>query len=97
MHYFDEIPDPKVWSNIEKSLEKKESKKVIPIWWKLGGVAAVLAILFYLVNPFENISNNAIEVTNTEKQSKESIENGVNGIKTTKEEGYSNSEQCFRT
>ena len=89
---FDEIPDPKVWSNIEKSLEKKESKKVIPIWWKLGGVAAVLAILFYLVNPFENISNNAIEVTNTEKQSKESIENGVNGIKTTKEEGYSNSE-----
>lgn len=89
---FDEIPDPKVWSNIEKSLEKKESKKVFPIWWKLGGLAAGLAVLFYVVNPLEKISNAPIEVTNTEVHSKDSIESGFKTIKMPKEEGYSNSE-----
>ena len=39
---FDEVPDEKVWKAIEASLEKKKSRKVIPIWWKLGGIAAVL-------------------------------------------------------
>tara|TARA_R110002012_G_scaffold263456_2_gene446538 strand:- start:203891 stop:205423 length:1533 start_codon:yes stop_codon:yes gene_type:complete len=50
---FDEVPDEKVWKAIEASLEKKKSRKVIPIWWKLGGIAAVLSILVVAINPFE--------------------------------------------
>ncbi|MEL6916106.1 MAG: hypothetical protein AAFO99_00110 [Bacteroidota bacterium] len=50
---FDEVPDEKVWKAIETSLDqRKKSRKVIPIWWKLGGVAALLTIVFYVINPF---------------------------------------------
>ncbi|MGB5820115.1 MAG: outer membrane beta-barrel protein [Saonia sp.] len=50
---FDEIPDEKVWKAIETSLDqRKKSRKLIPLWWKLGGVAALLAIVLYVINPF---------------------------------------------
>lgn len=49
---FKEAPDDNVWNEIEASLDKKRKKRIIPIWWKLGGVAALVAVLFYVVNPF---------------------------------------------
>jgi hypothetical protein len=65
---FDEIPDEKVWKAIEASLNKKNSRKAIPLWWKLGGIAAVLAILFFAINPFENTTpQSEIQVTETKK------------------------------
>ncbi len=52
---FGEVPDEKVWESIKSSLDqKKNSRRILPLWWKLGGVAAALAILFYIINPFEN-------------------------------------------
>lgn len=63
---FDGVPDEKVWKAIEASLEKKKSRKVIPIWWKLGGVAAVLTILFFAINPFQK--SDEIEVSDIKKQ-----------------------------
>ena len=64
---FHELPDEKVWERLEASLDekKKKDRKVIPIWWKLGGVAAVLALFFYAINPFGS-NTNVIEVTDTE-------------------------------
>ncbi|UII81496.1 hypothetical protein [Flagellimonas sp. CMM7] len=64
---FHEIPEEKVWSSIEDSLDKKKQKKrVIPIWWSLGGVAALLAILFYVINPFDKATNDGeIIITET--------------------------------
>lgn len=48
-----EIPDEKVWHSIEASLEKKKpSRHILPIWWKAAGIAAVLAILFFAIDPF---------------------------------------------
>lgn len=42
-------PSPDVWNNIQAKMKKKEEdRKVIPIWWKLGGVAAALALLLAL-------------------------------------------------
>lgn len=50
---FQEVPDEKVWSSIEASLDKKKQKKrAIPIWWSLGGVAAALVLLLMVINPF---------------------------------------------
>ena len=65
---FQEVPDDKVWDSIEASLDKKKQKKrLVPLWWRLGGVAAVLAVLFYINNPFENAQQqNEIIVTDTE-------------------------------
>jgi len=66
LHDFREIPDEKVWVSISDSLDKKKSRKVIPIWWKLGGVAALLAVLFVSVNPFGEDSNIPPIISDTE-------------------------------
>ncbi len=51
---FLDMPDDSVWQSIETSLDqKKKSRKVIPIWWKLGGAAAVLTLAIFLMNPWE--------------------------------------------
>ncbi len=63
---FREIPDEKVWESIAASLDRKKKKRVVPIWWKLGGVAALLAMLFYVVNPFEDNSIPVNETTDIE-------------------------------
>jgi len=75
-------PTEQVWNSIEYSLDKKKkNRKVIPIWWKLGGIAAVLAIGLLLINPFEEdletnqtISNIENIENNQEKQLNESFE-----------------------
>ncbi|WP_422858284.1 hypothetical protein ACOKFD_12825 [Flagellimonas sp. S174] len=84
---FHESPDDNVWKAIEATLDKKKNKKrVIPIWWKLGGVAALFAILFFAINPLdssdESENNNQIQVVGTENKkevvpnaNKDSIEN----------------------
>ncbi len=52
---FSDTPDEKVWQSIEASLDrKKKSRKIIPLWWTLGGIAAVLVFALYLINPFED-------------------------------------------
>ena len=52
---FSDVPTEKVWQAIEVSLnKKKKSRKVIPFWWKLGGIAAVLALGIFLINPFKD-------------------------------------------
>ena len=71
---YSEVPDPMVWQNIEATLDnRKEKKRVIPIWWRLGGVAALLAIMFYVFNPFGNPTpNNTSQevITNTDNNEK---------------------------
>ena len=79
-------PPPHVWDNIQAELQKKEKdRKVIPLWWKLGGVAALLALLFTIGNSVFNSeeTNNEIvteettvpEHSNPEKNTSETIFN----------------------
>ncbi|MEM8764298.1 MAG: hypothetical protein AAGD88_10830 [Bacteroidota bacterium] len=71
---YSEVPDAMVWQNIEATLDnRKEKKRVIPIWWRLGGVAALLAIMFYVFNPFGNPTPNNTNqevITNTDNNEK---------------------------
>ncbi|MEN8790546.1 MAG: outer membrane beta-barrel protein [Flavobacteriaceae bacterium] len=63
-----EIPDEKVWQSIEQSLDqRKKSRRIIPIWWKLGGAAAVLAITLMVWNPFS--SKAPVDATITDVES----------------------------
>lgn len=56
---FQSLPDEKVWQAIEASLDKKEkSRRVIPIWWKIGGAAAVLALLWLGITTFTQTESN---------------------------------------
>ncbi|MGB5429684.1 hypothetical protein [Eudoraea sp.] len=64
---FNEVPDEKVWKAISNSLDKKKkSRPIIPIWWKLGGVAAILAILLYVFIPFKSDQNTDQIITDVE-------------------------------
>ena len=56
---FEVSPSPEVWGSIQASLEKrKKDRNLIPLWWKLGGVAALLALFFTVGNSvFNNTSN----------------------------------------
>ena len=70
---FGEVPDEKVWEAIDTSLDqkKKSRKRVIPIWWRLGGVAALLAILLYVINPFNAVEESNTPITNIEQADSE--------------------------
>ncbi len=64
---FQEVPDNSVWERIATSLDKKRKKRVLPIWWQLGGAAALLAILLYLVDPFAIETETTLPVVGTEQ------------------------------
>ena len=51
---FKKTPDQKVWSSIEASLDKKKKKRILPLWWQLGGIAATLVLGLLVFNPFQN-------------------------------------------
>ena len=49
---FKQTPDNKVWRAIDASLDKRKKKRVIPIWWSLGGIAAAIMVGLLIFNPF---------------------------------------------
>ncbi len=62
-HFFQEqfshhemVPPEEIWSAIELELKKKkEKKRVVPFWWKLSGIAALLVIGYGLYNSFSDV------------------------------------------
>ncbi|MDE3742261.1 outer membrane beta-barrel protein [Maribacter polysaccharolyticus] len=88
---FSDVPTEKVWKAIETSLNMKEKKRrIIPIWWKLGGIAAVLAIGLYLVKPYSTpVVGPQPTVTDVENSKEEplrqNIENDPSPIQNTPE------------
>ncbi|QRM88769.1 hypothetical protein FG167_05815 [Lacinutrix sp. WUR7] len=67
-------PDAKVWENIQSQLEqpKEDKEKIFPIWFRIGGVAALLLVLLTVGNLY--ISNK----NNTTKTKVVDIENATN-------------------
>ncbi len=64
---FREVPDEKVWTAIENSLDKKRKKRIIPLWWQLGGVAAVLAIALVTFYTLNDLGDETPTITTIEK------------------------------
>ena len=64
-----ELPNENVWKSIEASLDKnKKSRRILPLWWTVGGVAALLAILFYVAQPGTTDLNSNSIITDTEQK-----------------------------
>ncbi|MDM9629943.1 outer membrane beta-barrel protein [Robiginitalea aurantiaca] len=61
-----ENPDPRVWNRIHSSLDKKKPTRVIPLWWRWGAAAAVLAGMLFVINPWEDSESRIPAVTGTE-------------------------------
>ena len=59
---FEATPSPGVWNKIQAKLKEKDDRKLIPLWIKLGGIAALLALIFTIGN---SILNNPLNKINT--------------------------------
>ena len=71
-------PSPRVWENIQAELNKeKSSRKVIPLWIRIGGVAALIALLLsvgnWVYDPLD-FDSPAITNENTNQTEKEALE-----------------------
>ncbi|MDX1784081.1 MAG: hypothetical protein R3361_07980, partial [Aequorivita vladivostokensis] len=65
---FEATPSPRVWEKIQAELKKeKKERKVIPLWVKLGGVAALLALLLTVGNSLFTSSEIATPAITEEK------------------------------
>ena len=61
---FETAPSDKVWEKIAAELQEKKQKKVIPIWYKVAGVAAVLLFGFVITDGVISYKSNEIQVVN---------------------------------
>nr|WP_321234035.1 hypothetical protein [uncultured Psychroserpens sp.] len=82
---FEVAPNDAVWEHIERELHKDKRKRrvIIPIWWKVAGVAALLVLLFTVGNSMFNdngdnsLDPNVVE-TDTPNKEKEASNSDVN-------------------
>ncbi|MDG2052988.1 MAG: hypothetical protein P8J69_04425 [Flavobacteriaceae bacterium] len=58
---FEANPSPDIWNKIQVKLKEKDDRKVIPLWIKLGGVAALFALIFTMGNSSLNAPLNKIK------------------------------------
>lgn len=49
---FETAPPEYVWENIHDALQEKKKRRVIPLWFRLGGVAAVLLVGLFISWPY---------------------------------------------
>ncbi|QLE01158.1 outer membrane beta-barrel protein [Galbibacter sp. BG1] len=96
---FEATPPKHVWGAIETSLNEKNSKsrKVIPLWWQLGGAAAAIILLALLGNLFLFPSEVDIPSTQTitDKEIKQEVEKDTkdtNVVESNTEEAIVNTE-----
>ena len=59
---FEAVPSPDVWKNIRTKLKEEDERKVIPIWVKFSGIAALL-VLFFTIG--KSLLNDSFKHTNT--------------------------------
>jgi hypothetical protein len=72
---FKEVPNDSVWASIEASLDKKKKKRVLPLWWSLGGIAAALLVGFLIFNPFTKSATTEQIITDVEQNNSHPITN----------------------
>ncbi len=78
---FEVSPSKSVWGRIESELDSnaKKERKILPLWWKLGGIAAILALLIAIgyntLVDDRGINEKNNMITNLESESSEEKEN----------------------
>lgn len=107
---FEATPTDAVWDKIHDRLHKEERKRrVIPIWWRVAGVAALLALLFTVginLMPNDFDSSKPTPVVDTETQSADKtkgtivensniIENQIDNASNVATENDTNSEDGY--
>ena len=75
---FEAVPNDAIWKSIELKLhEKKRKRRIIPLWWQIGGVAAVLTLLFtvgyFIFNDSIDNHTTVQPIVNTETKDNPSV------------------------
>ncbi|HET8886869.1 MAG TPA: hypothetical protein VFM70_11010 [Salinimicrobium sp.] len=71
---FEMVPNDLVWQNISAKIRNKKKRRILPIWSRIAGVAAAIAIFFSIGNQFFEVTPSVVEVgenpvlKNTEKE-----------------------------
>lgn len=81
---FEATPPPAVWDRIEAQLqEKKTERRVLPLWWRVAGVAALLALLLTVgLSLFKTTPSPSTDIVVEET----TTENATNNPETTQKE-----------
>jgi len=58
---FERHPSAAVWKKIARAQNEEEDRKIIPLWWKLGGAAAIALLFTAGIILFNNSSTSGIE------------------------------------
>ncbi len=78
---FEATPSPPVWDQIQAKIKEEEKdRKVIPLWIKLGGIAALLALMFTVGNSIFGPTNTTPTITEekTDVNSQDFENNNIN-------------------
>ena len=72
---FEATPSDAVWKNIESQLnQKKNKRRVIPVWWRYAGVAALLLLFLTIGGLYFNTNNtNTVTPTNQVVDTKKEV------------------------
>jgi len=72
---FEVNPSDEIWDAIAAKLDEKKKRRIVPFWWKLSGVAALLLIGFLITKSINTNSNQTENpVVNESKSEKTKIE-----------------------
>ncbi|MDH5415514.1 MAG: outer membrane beta-barrel protein, partial [Flavobacteriaceae bacterium] len=69
---YEVFPEPIVWKNIEKQLRNQKKRRIIPLWLRFAGAAAIILMLvstgFWIFDQDNNLENkpNEIIISNTD-------------------------------
>ena len=75
---FEAVPNDKIWNNIHDALHEKKKKRVIPLWWKLSGIAAGFILAFLAFNSMKTTFGDEPEIVNAPKEFESLDENNSN-------------------
>lgn len=98
---FEVAPNDAIWDRINESLpNKKKKRRVIALWWQIGGIAAAIALLLTVgVSVFNSDGNNnqKLPVVNTDKNeiNNNSIQENLNTSKDSKKDELNNRQLEF--
>ena len=89
---FEVAPNDAVWNRISDSLpNKKKKRRVIALWWQIGGVAAVLALLFTVgVSIFNSNPDPSNDPTIVNTEGEDAVNDTTNPSSTDKQNKINN-------
>ncbi len=102
---FEVAPDDAVWDKIEAKLKQKKKRRVIPLWWRYAGIAAIVLLLLtiggiaYFGNEKEAPAPEVVDIEKSDVQDalKESPATDLNNASATEQVVVSNEKETLST